>query len=96
DLYCLLIGTKKDVVNSAAASITSMFKVTQTNNDLHKITDVPDNMRFVDASEVEQLFEEFKEEGFTLKSFKDKKLLPQWKSYLDGIVDKMKETYIEN
>ncbi|MDC7973160.1 hypothetical protein CON07_27355 [Bacillus sp. AFS094611] len=96
DLYCLLIGTKKDVVNSAATSITNMFKVTHTNNNSHKITDVPDNMRFVDACEVEQLFEEFKEEGFTLKSFKDKKLLPQWKSYLDGIVDKMKETYIEN
>lgn len=95
DLYCLLIGTKKDVANPTALSISNMFKVTSINSNVHKITDVPDNMRFVDVSEVEELFEEFKDEGINLDTFKHNELLPKWKEYLDGIVNKLKENYIE-
>ncbi|MEC1158169.1 dsDNA nuclease domain-containing protein [Cytobacillus horneckiae] len=95
DLYCLLIGTKKDVVNPTASNISNMFKVTSTNSNMHKITDVPDNMRFVDVGEVEELFEGFKDEGIDLESFKHNELLPKWKEYLDGIVNKLKENYIE-
>lgn len=95
DLYCLLIGTKKDVANLTASSISNMFKVTSMNNKVHKITDVPDNMRFVDVSEVEELFEGFKGEGINLDTFKHNDLLPKWKEYLDGIVNKLKENYIE-
>ncbi|MEE6132824.1 dsDNA nuclease domain-containing protein [Priestia sp. GS2] len=95
DLYCLLIGTKKDVINPTASSISSMFKVTSANSNMHKITDVPDNMRFVDVGEVEDLFESFKEGGIDLDSFKHNELLPRWKEYLDGIVNNLKENYIE-
>lgn len=95
DLYCLLIGTKKDVANPTASSISNMFKVTSINSNVHKITDVPDNMRFVDVSEVEELFEGFKDEGINLDTFKHNELLPKWKEYLDGIVNKLKENYIE-
>jgi Cap4 dsDNA endonuclease len=96
DLYCLLIGTKKDSINQAAASIATMFSVTDTTNSLHKITDVPDNMRFVDAGEVEDFFEGFKKKEIVLDSFKQNELLPAWKKYLDEIVQKVRETYIEN
>lgn len=96
DLYCLLIGTKKDSINQAAASIATMFSVIDTPNSLHKITDVPDNMRFVDAGEVEDFFEGFKKKEIVLDSFKQNELLPAWKKYLDEIVKKMRETYIEN
>ncbi|MBP3972799.1 hypothetical protein KAF80_28305, partial [Bacillus sp. WL1] len=96
DLYCLLIGTKKDSINPTASSIAAMFKVTDTLASSHKITDVPDNMRFVDASEIEDFFEGFKAEGIVLDSFKQNEILPHWKKYLDEIVNKMKVAYIEN
>lgn len=95
DLYCLLIGTKKDGVNQNVSNITDIFRVTSTNTDIHKITDVPDNIRFVDVGEIEELFEGFKGEGIHLESFKNNALLPKWKEYLDGIVNKLKENYIE-
>ncbi|PSC77202.1 hypothetical protein C6576_14155 [Mammaliicoccus sciuri] len=62
---------------------------------MHKITDVPDNMRFVDVNEVEEFFEAFKDEEINLDTFKHNMLLPRWKEYLDGIVNKLKENYIE-
>ncbi|MET3730227.1 hypothetical protein ABID52_003846 [Fictibacillus halophilus] len=96
DLYCLLIGTKKDSINSTASGIAAMFKVTNEPDSSHKITDVPDNMRFVDADEIEDFFEGFKDEGIVLDSFKQNVLLPHWKDYLDGIVNKMRVTYIES
>ncbi len=95
DLYCLLIGTKKDFVNPRAIDISNMFKVTSINSNVHKITDVPDNMRFVDVNEVEEFFEAFKDEEINLDTFKHNMLLPRWKEYLDGIVNKLKENYIE-
>lgn len=95
DLYCLLIETKKDFVNPRAIDISNMFKVTSINSNVHKITDVPDNMRFVDVNEVEEFFEAFKDEEINLDTFKHNMLLPRWKEYLDGIVNKLKENYIE-
>lgn len=96
DLYCLLIGTKKDFVNPSASGIAAMFKVTNEPDSLHKITDVPDNMRFVDADEIEEFFDAFKGEGIVLNSFKQNKILPYWKKYLDEIVNKMRVNYIES
>jgi len=96
DLYCLLIGTKGDSVNLEASSITSMFKATTTNTTSHKITDVPNNILFVDVNKIEDLFDNLKGEGINLDTFKNDELLPQWKVYLDGIVNKIKEDYIES
>lgn len=96
DLYCLLIGTKKDSINSEASAIASLFKVTDTQDSLHKITDVPDNMRFVDANKIEDFFEGFKGEGMKLVSFKQNELLPHWEKYLDKMVNEMRKDYIEN
>nr|WP_285801444.1 dsDNA nuclease domain-containing protein [Exiguobacterium sp. s191] len=96
DLYCLLIGTKKDSINSEASDILNMFKATSNANSVHRITDVPDNMRFVDVDEIEDLFDGFKGEEIKLNTFKHDKLLPEWEKYLDGIVSKVKENYIES
>lgn len=95
DLYCLLIGSKKDVVNPLAAKISGSFKITNNANSLKKITEVPNHMKFVDSSELEDFFEIFKEDGIELDSFKAVELLPSWKEYLDDIVEKMKVNYIE-
>lgn len=96
DLYCLLIGTKKDIIHSKTSQITNIFKVTSTNNTPHKITKVPDNMRFVDVNELESLFEELKDEGIILDSFRNNKLLPLWKKRLEEIVKEVRENYIES
>lgn len=95
DLYCLLIGSKKDVVNPLAAKISGGFKITNNANSLKKITEVPNHMKFVDSNELEDFFESFKEDGIDLDSFKAVELLPSWKEYLDDIVEKMKVNYIE-
>ncbi|MFD2114959.1 dsDNA nuclease domain-containing protein [Paenibacillus yanchengensis] len=95
DLYCLLIGSKKDVLNPLASKISAKFKITTDVDSLKKITDVPDHMKFVDGSELEDFFEVFKQEGIELDSFKEIELLPSWKEYLDKIVEKMKVNYIE-
>ncbi|WP_230163538.1 hypothetical protein, partial [Peribacillus simplex] len=95
DLYCLLIGSKKDVLNPLASKISAKFKITTDVDSLKKITEVPDHMKFVDVSELEDFFESFKQEGIELDSFKEIELLPSWKEYLDEIVEKMKVNYIE-
>lgn len=95
DLYCLLIGSKKDVLNPLASKISAKFKITTDVDSLKKITEVPDHMKFVDVSELEDFFESFKQEGIELDSFKEIELLPGWKEYLDEIVEKMKVNYIE-
>ncbi|WP_185150975.1 dsDNA nuclease domain-containing protein [Peribacillus simplex] len=95
DLYCLLIGSKKDVLNPLASKISAKFKITTDVDSLKKITEVPDHMKFVDVSELEDFFESFKQEGIDLDSFKEIELLPSWKEYLDEIVEKMKVNYIE-
>lgn len=95
DLYCLLIGSKKDVVNPLAAKISGSFRITNNASSLKKITEAPTHMKFVDSSELEDLFESFKEDGIELDSFKAVELLPMWKEYLDDIVKKMKVNYIE-
>ncbi|MFS8188465.1 dsDNA nuclease domain-containing protein [Rossellomorea marisflavi] len=94
-LYCLLIGSKKDSKNPSTSKIAARFKITTNVDSLHKITDVPDHMKFVDVSDIEDFFELFKNEGIDLDSFKGIELLPTWKTYLDENVEKMKVTYIE-
>lgn len=96
DLYCLLIGTKNDPINPDASKFMSKFKATSTTNAVHRITDVPDNMRFVDVTRIENLFEEFKSEGIILNTFKHDDVLQEWKKYLEDIVSKVKEDYIES
>lgn len=95
DLYCLLIGSKKDSINPSASKIAARFKITTNVDSLHKITDVPDHMKFVDVSKIDDFFEVFKNEGIELDSFKEIELLPAWKTYLDENVQEMKVTYIE-
>ncbi|MFC0273170.1 dsDNA nuclease domain-containing protein [Metabacillus herbersteinensis] len=95
DLYCLLIGSKKDVLNPLASKISARFKITTDVDSLKKITEVPDHMKFVDVSELEDFFESFKQDGIELDSFRESELLPSWKEYLDEIVKKMKVNYIE-
>jgi len=95
DLYCLLIGSKKDLLNPLASKISANFKITNNVDSLKKITEVPGHMKFVDGSELEDFFEGFKEEGIELESFKAIELLPSWKEYLDEIVEKLKVNYIE-
>lgn len=95
DLYCLLIGTKKDSENTKTSRIIDKFKVTSTNNSSHKITDVPDNMRFVDVNELEILFEGLKGEGVILDSFRNNELLTEWEVILQEIVKEMRDNYIE-
>lgn len=95
DLYCLLIGTKSDSTSSEVLEILNKLKITDINSNPNKITDVPNNMRFVDVSKIEDLFNGLKEEA-SLESFKSDNLLPLWKEYLDNIVKKVREDYIEN
>lgn len=96
DLYCLVVGAKKDMENTKEAELANSFKVAKPINTVHKITDIPSHMQFVDGSKIEDFIEVFKDEGLSLNSFKEDRLLKAWADRLREIVNEMKVTYFES
>lgn len=97
DLYCLILGAKQDSTQSPASSLLSGFKkVTNTNETIKKITDVPTHLHFLDSKGISDFFEELKSEEIELDSFKNDSLIEIWINHLNTLVKEMERSHIES
>ncbi|WP_214835246.1 dsDNA nuclease domain-containing protein [Exiguobacterium sp. s36] len=97
DLYCLILGTKQDATQSSASSLLSKFKkITSSNEEIKKITDVPTHLHFLDSKGINDFFEVLNSEDMELDSFKTDDLIETWSNHLNNLVKEMERIHIES
>lgn len=93
ELYCLLVGTKSesDSSNEKFAQLSKLIG----SADIHKITNVPSNLKFIDSINIDIFIEEMFNSGDKLDSFRDNEVISVWKQFLEKESLEIKEKHIE-
>ncbi|MDB1690217.1 hypothetical protein, partial [Enterococcus casseliflavus] len=93
ELYCLLVGTKSesDSSNEKFAQLSKLIGPA----DIHKITNVPSNLKFIDSINIDIFIEEMFNSGDKLDSFRDNEVISVWKQFLEKESLEIKEKHIE-
>lgn len=95
DLHCILLGNKDYSNEQSTLGALEQFKISNPNNTPPKITNIPNNIHFVDGKKLMEFFNAFKSADLSLNTFKDKKLLEIWNNQLKDNINKLKERYYE-
>lgn len=93
ELYCLLVGTKNesDSTNDKYSQLDKLVG----RGEVHKITNVPSNLKFIDSISIDIFIEKLFESKGELESFKNNEVISIWRSFLEYESLEIKEKHIE-
>ena len=93
ELYCLLVGTKNesDSTNDKYSQLNKLVG----HGEVHKITNVPSNLKFIDSISIDIFIEKLFESKGELESFKNNEVISIWRSFLEYESLEIKEKHIE-